>query len=138
PWGKGDTASARAALTKGGAVIMPEATAAKLGAKVGGTVSMTTAVGPREFRLVATIATIQIGDQFAVGWSDAQKLFNVQSPSGLAARVSPGVNPAVVATSIKSRLAGRTGFNIELGSARRTQARQQLRQYFVVFDGLIL
>lgn len=97
----GDRAAALAAIDAGGAVIVPQSVADRMGLTVGATLTAITAAGAVPLR-VAGIAARTIPGQAAesvlVGWADATSRLGALGADALAVRFAPSATPADRAT----------------------------------------
>ena len=102
-WVDGDDESAKAALTKGGAVLVPDATAAGAGLQRGDRVLLETSGGLQPFVVAGTYATVGSGFGLFVGTADAER-FGAGRPHGFLVDAEDGVDPEDLAARIELTL----------------------------------
>jgi putative ABC transport system permease protein len=95
----GDAAGALAALDAGGAVVLPESQATRLGLGVGDTMAVTGADGGAVDLVVAGIVDHAFpgttGETVLVGWPDAMDRLGVGGADFFVVRLEPGAPPSV-------------------------------------------
>lgn len=159
PWADGDDASARAALERGGAVLLPATTATRLGVERGGSVTLRTRQGPRDFTLAGTYASIAAGNEvgFVAGIRDGRELFGADEPNVLYIGYAEGADPRATARGVERslgvpdaersqrwRLEGDSGgyslgsYFFITGTAIKAQARGVLNSYMSLFLAVLL
>jgi putative ABC transport system permease protein len=102
-WADGDDASAEAALTRGGAVLLPDATSASGGYERGDTVLLETSEGLVPFEVAGTYAVVGPGFGFTVGAPDAAR-FGAGRPNVFLVDPEDGVDPEALADDIEAAL----------------------------------
>jgi len=89
-WVDGDDESAAAALSEGGAVLLPDATAAGAGADRGDLVELRTSTGVAEFIVAGTYAVVGPGFGVVAGTPDAESFGALMRFAAPPARISAG------------------------------------------------
>ena len=102
-WVEGDDESAEAALTAGGAALLPDATSASSGLGQGDTVLLDTSEGLQPFEVAGTYATVGSGFGIYVGTPDAER-FGAGRPHGFLVDAEDGVDPERLADDIEAAL----------------------------------
>jgi putative ABC transport system permease protein len=93
----GDRASALAAIDRGGAVILPQERAQRLGVGLGDTLLVAGLGEPAELTVVGIVGRSfpgQAGETVLVGWDDAVDRFGVAGADAFAVRYAPGAPAA--------------------------------------------
>ena len=129
PWIDGDDGSVRAALTAGGAIVLPEQGASRIDKHVGDTVHVRTNEGIRPFTLAATYA--QIGNNIgpAFGAKDAA-LFGAGRPNAFLVKVRDGVDPEALRRTIIERLRPKYQIDVQTSARIQQAAHAQLQGFF--------
>ena len=142
-WAAGDDASARAALSAGGAVLVSTVLAAQRDLVVGSPVTVRTLDGPHPFRVAGIFEGVG-GGELAVGLPDGKRFFGAGPADDVALDVARGGSPAAVAEALGRRLApDANGYLPAVGMRLRTaaeisrQEREELRGYFTIFYGVL-
>jgi putative ABC transport system permease protein len=122
----GDRTAALDALDAGGAVILPQARAQRLGLGLGDVLAVVGADGPVELRVAGIVERSfpgRSGEAVLVGWPDAEAAFGVTGADAFAVRYAPGARstagPAVadLATSYALTVAPISAVEGALGDA---------------------
>jgi putative ABC transport system permease protein len=129
-WVDGDDESAQAALTQGGAVLVPDASAAGAGLARGDTMLLETNDGLQPFEVAGTYATVGSGFGFFVGSPDAER-FGAGRPHGFLVDAEDGTDPEELAGRIESALR-EAGYDpiVDSPESTRAWAFGQLRGFF--------
>lgn len=138
PWVEGSDGEARAALSAGGAVLLPEPLAADLGASVGEGVSVRTRRGPRPFTLAGTFALLGQGPMAVVGLGDGERHFAAGRPNVFSIDLEEGVEPGAVRDEIEHELGSRYLLGFDTQSDVKRHARGQLAGFFAVGYAVLL
>lgn len=153
PWASGSEAQARAALHRGGSVLLPGPTAARLGLEPGAQLEIQTKNGPRSFVLAATYASIAAGPEIGVVVSqrDGERHFSVGTDGALfmdgptAAALAEALGTSRDRTSIPTeepagQLLEALGPDLSIvpGSDVRTTVRRELDTYMGLFLVVLL
>lgn len=117
---------AERALTAGGSVIFPEATAGRLRVRAGDRVSLHGAEGPREFTIAALARIPNSLPTLYVSRGDGRAHFSVGNPMALRAALAPGADLDQVSDRIERDLGGRADFAIETVGAIKDDIRAQI------------
>jgi putative ABC transport system permease protein len=144
-WRDGDDDSARAALARGGGVLVPQALAREHGLRVGEEATLRTRAGTRRFRVAGTFSAFRFyAGAVVVGVRDGRALFGARAPRALLAQLEPGARPSAVAATIRSRLRANDGaggdadgLTVVDGATAKRRARDELRGY-VGMTGAVL
>lgn len=129
PWIQGDDESVRAAFLKGGAVVLPEQSAVRIGKELGDQVRVRTSQGIKPFTLVATYG--QVGDYIgpAFGVIDAP-LFGAGRPNSFLLSVKDGVDDEAVRRTIISQLGDKYQIEVNTNARIKEAAQAQLQGFF--------
>ena len=138
-WGDGDTASARAALARGGSVLLPMQTAMHLHLHRGDRVRLATTAGPRPFRIAATYVALVSGPNVVVGEADGRSRLGMGRPTEVDVRAAKGVTVAALENAIVRR-AGRSsgGFGFSTSQEMAVNVRGNLDRASRLYDSLLL
>src|SRR5207244_9529221 len=93
-WTHGDNKSAQASLARGGAVLLPEPLAHRIGTKVGSTIRLAIADGPKPFVVAGRFVSFINQADIVVSAADG-RIFGTPPPHELNVYTSPG-RPAAV------------------------------------------
>jgi putative ABC transport system permease protein len=129
-WADGDDERAQAALTSGGAVLLPDGTGAGVGVDVGETILLDTGDGPRPFEVAGTYAVVGPGFGAVVGTPDAER-FGAGRPNAFLVDAADGVDPEHLADDIEATLRSE-GYDpiVDSPEATREWAFGQLQGFF--------
>ena len=129
-WVDGDDASAQAALAKGGAVLVPDASAPGRGLGRGDTMLLETKEGLVPFEVAGTYATVGNGFGFFVGSPDAER-FGAGRPHAFLVDAEDGTDPEALADRIEAVLRGE-GYDpiVDSPESTREWAFGQLQGFF--------
>jgi putative ABC transport system permease protein len=136
PWARGNDASARTALERGGSVLIPNGFSRTLGTTVGGSVTLTTSRGPLPFRVAGIYRTFEREAFVVMGLRDAREFFLADDPDVVAAAVTRGSDPAVVRARVQ-RVLGPTAF-VRLTSEQKADFEKGQKRFFRLVDAVIL
>ncbi len=93
----GDRSGALAALDAGGAVVLPQARAQRMGVGLGDALVVSGTAGPVELRVAGIVERSfpgRTGETALVGWPDAVASFGVLGADAIAVRYEPGLQAA--------------------------------------------
>jgi putative ABC transport system permease protein len=136
-WSDGDDASARAALAQGGAVLLGESDARRLGHRRGDTVSLQTPTGLHDFRVAGTYAVIGEGFGIVAGVADGGVLGATANANAYLVSTARGASAESVQTAVLHRLP-REHLYVQTSEAAKAQARAQLRGFFGLAYALLV
>ena len=130
PWVAGSDGSARRALQRGDAVIVPQGLARRFGVGMGGRLDLTTAQGRHRFSVVGIYPTNDSFRSVTVGLPDARRYFNAGDANSVAVRLAPGADPHAVSEAIQAGMRTHGGAFVRLTSSDKARARKALDDYF--------
>src|SRR5205807_1397753 len=130
PWVAGSDGSARRALQRGDAVIVPQGLARRFGVGMGGRLDLTTAQGRHRFSVVGIYPTNDSFRSVTVGLPDARRYFNAGDANSVAVRLAPGADPHAVSEAIQAGMRTHGGAFVRLTSSDKARARKALNDYF--------
>ena len=133
----GNAATAMAALTEGGVVMVPSGIATDIGVGLGDSVRMRTAAGERDFRVVGIHAGL--GDPtLVVGLADGDAVFGGGSPNAFVVKVTAGADANAVASEIGDSVMRDHAFELRTAQDSKEFARGQLRGFFGIAYAILL
>ncbi|HZN12749.1 MAG TPA: FtsX-like permease family protein [Acidimicrobiales bacterium] len=135
-WREGSDRAARAALTRGGAVAIPDGTSRRQRVHRGDTISLDTSSGAREFVVAGVYVSSQSRSPVLVGAGDGTRLFGVEVPTAIAATVKPGFRVDAVKTAIERRAPGLVF--VRSTSAQKADYLRGQTQFFNLVYALVL
>lgn len=126
PFTNGDATSVLEAWGRGPAVIVPTATADRIGAEVGDALTMQTLEGPIDFEVAATADLNNIPPGFVTSLPDAHRLFGAVGIEEVFVRVAPDHTPEDVRTAIESGFGDEATFIVTTASELKADTRAQI------------
>lgn len=136
-WAHGDATTAQVALSKGDAILVPQAAATSLGMKPGSNVKLRTASGVRNFRVAATFKATTSTLSVVIARVDAERYFGFSDTQVVWVDVAQGANPDAVSTSLQSQFGERSPFIVyrldDLRRDVRTQLLSGVAPFLVLF-----
>ena len=136
-WSDGDTASARRALSDGGAVLLPAQTAQHLKVHRGGTVRVATSTGPRRFKIAGTYVSLVSGPGIVVGTRDGQALLAMGKPTEVDVRAVNGTSATALQRSITKRAGGNADFGFSTAQQLAVNVRMGLSRATHLYDSVL-
>lgn len=131
-WSDGTDAAARAALTAGGAVLLPETMAASLGVRRGGRISLRTGAGARPFAVAATYASVGTGAGVVAGRTDLG-LLGAGRPNAYLLGLAPGTHPEDVRQTVGLALDRHyAGVRVDTAASLAAIAHRQVGGFFSI------
>ncbi len=140
-WTDGSSDETQEALERGGAVVLSESIAARIGVKRHDTITLTTAAGPKPFKITALYGGFGDQQPAVVGIGDGRTLFQAKEPAGLAVNIAEGdtTDPADVRKQLLATPAAKKyGLFIETVTAAKAEGQAQLGGFFRVFYAVLL
>ena len=138
PWRDGDDDRALAALTEGGAVLVPEAYAVRTGLEVDDRLTLVTTGGPQPFRVAGIYATPEPGLRLVTGIADGERWFGATSPQGVELRGADEVSPEALLARATAIVGDRPGYYLNTTSAEQRAAAERVESNFRPFLAVIL
>lgn len=143
-WAVGDDASARAALRRGGTILLPETQVAELddalrnaGKRLGDTIRLRTSKGDHTFKIAGTYTSFAGPPIAVVGLKDGRRFFNAGDPSAYHASVKPGVSVEAVRARIEKELTTRYNATVQTSQAFKEEVTSDFRQYFNIIYAIL-
>ena len=136
----GDRGAALGALERGGAIVVPESEATRLGLAMGTRVRVRTGAGESELEVAGIVARSfpgRAGEAVFVGWRDARDLFGLRDATLFAVRTSAGAAPATVRANLAD-VAGLYAMQVFTVEQVAAALDDQLGRIFGLFDALAL
>ena len=128
-WVDGDDDSAAAALSAGGAVLVPDATSAGAGVDRGDVVQLRTSEGVAEFTVAGTYAVVGPGFGVVAGNPDAAR-FGAGRPNAFLVDAVDGVDEGTLVYAVATELGGEYDLVIDTPDSTKDFAFSQLRGFF--------
>lgn len=126
PFSSGDASDVVEAFSTGPALILPAATAERIGVDQGDSVVMQTLQGPVDFTVAATAALQNIPPALIVSSQVGESLFGAFDTESALVRIDPAFEPESVKTTIESELAGQGTFIVTTSSELKADTREQI------------
>lgn len=137
-WKDGDDASAREALSRGGAVLLPGPLAEDLDVGRGDEVTLFTSTGKVEFDVAGTYINDPGPPQLTMGIRDARRYLSAGRPAAYIATVADGVDPEAAQRSLEDDFERTVPLEIETVTGVKAEARSQVGQYFQILYAILL
>ena len=128
-WSDGDDAAAREALGRGGAILLPDIEAERLGVARGGEVSVRMSDGVQQLRLAGTYEIIGFGFGAVFGSPDIQRL-GAGRPNGYLVGLTDGADPEQARAEILRTLGSKYQLFVDTPESVKAQAHEQLQGFF--------
>jgi putative ABC transport system permease protein len=128
-WVDGDDESAAAALSAGGAILLPDASTAGAGADRGDTVRLRTSEGITEFTVAGTYAVIGPGFGVVAATPDAER-FGAGRPNAFLVDTAGGVDENTLVYAVADELSDEYDLIIDTPESTKEFAFGQLRGFF--------
>lgn len=128
-WVDGDDDTAKQALAKGGAVLLPDGEAQRGKLELGDSVRVRTGAGVRSFRLAGTYAIIGPGFGAVVGDVDA-RLFDATRVNGFLIGAAKGVDPERLRADIAASVGKKYDLVLDTPESTKRYAFNQLQGFF--------
>ena len=138
PWSEGDDERAEAALTAGGAVLVPEAYAGRAGLDVGDAVSLATKEGARPFEVAGVYSSPEPGLRVVTGTADGERWFGADAPQGVELRARDGVSPEALLARATELVGDRPGYFLNTTAGEERAAAERVESNFRPFLAVIL
>ena len=138
PWTEGDDDRVEAALTEGGAVIVPEAYALRSGLHLGDTITLTTTAGPQPFAVAGIYATPEPGLRIVTGMTDGERWFGASAPQGVELRAADDVSPESLLARATEIVGDRPGYFLNTTAGEERDAAERVQSNFRPFLAVIL
>lgn len=135
---KGDKLSAQKALSSGGKVVFPMATAERLGLDIGDEITLMSASGEKKFEIASLIRSPNSLTTMFLGAADGRTHFNLDRPIGLQVKVEPGTKADPVIEVVKKELSKEAEFLVETPAAIKEDVRAQIASGINGFFALLI
>lgn len=126
PFSDGDAATVVDAFEAGPSVILPTASAERLGVSRGDVIVLETLQGSIEFEVAATAALQNIPPAFVVSRQAAETFFGAVGAESALVRIDPQFSPEQVRQAIETDLEGRATFIVTTASELKADTRAQI------------
>ena len=145
-WADGDDASARAALSSGDQVLLPNALAQRFSVRRGGTVSLQTSSGLRPFTVAGTYDSFSTDPAIVAGIATGRARFGAGLPGSIVLNVAPGASVEQVRLALDHRLGlppnrsdvfSLRGLAVGTSSDIKAAALKQLNGFFLLFYAVL-
>jgi putative ABC transport system permease protein len=137
-WKDGSDAEARAALTKGGRLLVPVGLANSLDLERGSRVVVDTPAGDKPMRVAGVYRDGPGPPGITLGLPDGKRYLNAGKPMALIATLDEGARPAAVKSAIEDGIGAEFGLDVETVTETKAQARSQVTQYFRIVYAILL
>jgi putative ABC transport system permease protein len=143
-WVDGDNDTARAALARGGSVLLPAPVAKRMGVARGGTVPLRTTLGVRPFRVAGTFSTVGQQPSVVAGLPDGRAYLGAGPPNGFLLDVAKGHDPEAVRAAIftpangQPSLGQQFALSVDSAAQTRARARAQMQGFFGLVYAILI
>jgi putative ABC transport system permease protein len=136
-WKDGNDTDAKAALARGGSVLVAADVARQLDKSVGDDLTFETTKGNHSFRIAAIYIGAAGPPEVSMGVTDARTYLTAARPIGYAMNVRPGATPGGTARELKKAL---PAYQLETQSAAdvKDQVRGQFLTFFQIIYAILL
>lgn len=136
-WVEGDDTRGRAALARGGAIVVPTLLADQLGVGVGGAVEVRTAEGWRPFVVAGTYASMGVGIPVYASAVDGALLGSGRA-NGYAMALGEGIDPEQAAARVRHAIGPATGAVVDTFAEVKAESEAILAGYFNIGYGILV
>jgi putative ABC transport system permease protein len=136
-WTEGNDKDAKAALIRGGSVLVSVGVAKELDAGLGDTVRLETTKGRRPFKVAAIYAGNPGPPDVTMGFTDAKRYLSAGRPNAYILNVADGNDPKAVGRTLETSLKSYQ-LSTQTAADEKDEARGQVGTYFQIVYAILL